>query len=62
MVFKDFKNKRYWILLPPSVLIGVILIIYLPQELKPFSILTPLPFWLVYYLWNPFNKSRNEEN
>jgi hypothetical protein len=60
-LFKNFKNKRYWILLLPSLLIGVTLISYLPQELKPFGILTVLPFWLVYYFCTHFNKRRNEE-
>jgi hypothetical protein len=61
-MLKDIKNKRNWILMPPFLIIGVILIICLPQELKPFSILTALPFWLVYYLWIRFSENRNEEN
>jgi hypothetical protein len=61
-MFKGFRNRRYWILLPPFLIIGIILIIFLPQELKPFSILTALPFRFVYYLWNHFSGNRNEES
>jgi hypothetical protein len=39
-MLKDFKNKRYWILLPIFLIIGMILIIYLPHNFKPLAILT----------------------
>jgi hypothetical protein len=55
-MLKDFKNKRYWILLPLFLIIGMILIIYLPHNFKPLAILTALVFWGVYYVWNYFAK------
>ncbi len=57
-MFKEFKDKRYWILLLPFLFIGIILLIYLPQNLKPFTILLGLVFWVVFYSWNYFSEIR----
>ncbi|MBM7602747.1 sterol desaturase/sphingolipid hydroxylase (fatty acid hydroxylase superfamily) [Metabacillus crassostreae] len=64
-MFKELKDKRYWILLLPFLMIGILLLIYLPQNLKPFSILLGLLFWIVYYIWihlsiNKDVRGRNE--
>lgn len=60
-MFKDFKNKRYWILLPPFLIIGISLIIYLPPNLKPIAILTALVFWIVYYTWDYLSRNKDDE-
>jgi hypothetical protein len=60
-MFKEFKNKRYWLLLPPFLIIGIILVIYLAQILKPLAILTALAFWIVYYSWDYLSKNIGDE-
>ncbi len=51
-------NKKYWILMPPFLLIGLLLVIYLPQNLKPLAILTALVFWCVYYIWTYIERNK----
>ncbi|ARK32619.1 hypothetical protein [Halalkalibacter krulwichiae] len=52
-MWKDFKNKRYWLLMPPFIVIGLLLIMYLPQTYKQFVALVGIPlFWILYALWN----------
>ncbi len=45
-----FRNKKYWRLLPPFLVIAIILAIWLPPKLKPIAVLVILVFWAVYYL------------
>ncbi|MFD2655199.1 hypothetical protein [Gracilibacillus thailandensis] len=58
-MFKDFKNKRYWILMPPFLITSIILAIYLPPKLKPLALLSVIVFWIVYYVWNYFGKKKS---
>ncbi|WP_080844845.1 hypothetical protein [Cytobacillus gottheilii] len=51
-MFKTKKSKRYWLLMPPFLIVGILLVIFLPQHLKPIGTLIGLPFWIVYYTWN----------
>lgn len=54
-----YKNKKYWILMPPFLLLAVLLILYLPTDLKPYSIISVLIFWVTYYIWNYADKKQN---
>ncbi|WP_078546786.1 hypothetical protein [Bacillus alkalitelluris] len=58
-MFKEFKDKRYWILLLPFLIIGILLILYLPQNFKPFTILLALVFWIAYYTWIYLSKNND---
>jgi hypothetical protein len=55
--------KKYFILLPLFILIGILLIIYLPprQNQYPILIVFILIFWAVYYFWVYIDKKRNKE-
>ncbi|WP_368901641.1 hypothetical protein [Oceanobacillus oncorhynchi] len=60
-----FKNKRYWILMPPSLLISISLIIFIPENkgiLYAFVVIAL--FWIVYYTWTYYVKknSRNKSD
>ncbi len=55
-----FKNKKYWILMPPFLLIAVLLILYLPNDLKPYSIISVMIFWVTYYIWTYDDKKQNK--
>jgi len=46
-----FKNKKYWILMPPFLILGIVLITSLPKKYLPYSFLVALTFWGFYYLW-----------
>ncbi|MBM6619588.1 hypothetical protein [Bacillus suaedaesalsae] len=48
--------KKYLILLPPFLFIGILSIILLPVGEKHNSLLLALLFWVVYYLWIHFEK------
>ncbi len=54
-----FRNKKYWRLLPPFLVISIILAIWLPPKLKPIAVFVILVFWAVYYLWVHFEKTNN---
>lgn len=41
--------KKYFILMPPALLIGLIFILYFHQSSLAF--LTIIVFWGIYYLW-----------
>lgn len=49
--------KIYFKLLLPFLLIGILLAIFLPVEYKYLSIIIPLFFWIIYFIW-----SKNKEN
>ncbi len=55
-----FKNKKYWILMPPFLLLAILLILFLPTDLKPYSIISVLIFWVTYYIWNYADKKQNK--
>jgi len=55
-----FKNKKYWILMPPFLLLAILLILFLPTDLKPYSIISVLIFWVTYYIWNYADKNQNK--
>nr|WP_304217145.1 hypothetical protein [Fredinandcohnia onubensis] len=53
--------KKYAILLPPFVLIGLLLLFYLPTGQKHFAILIALVFWTFYYTWVYIDKKRRKD-
>jgi len=55
-----YKNKKYWILMPPFLLLAILLILYLPTDLKPYSIISVLIFWITYYTWNYVDKTHTK--
>ncbi|ASF39092.1 hypothetical protein CEH05_08175 [Halobacillus halophilus] len=59
MFMNHFKNKRYWILMPPFLLMTVLLVIFLPIEYRWYSFLPIVVFWMVYYIWNYYSEKDN---
>lgn len=48
-----FKNKRFWTLLPPYFVLGVLLVSFTPAGYKFYSLLAMIiAFWGTYYSWN----------
>ena len=43
------KNKKYWILMPPFLILAIVLMIFLPENYRSYSFLVIILFWLVYY-------------
>lgn len=54
--------KKYAILLPPFLLIGIVSLIYLPSGQRQYAIGVPLVFWVVYYTWCYFDEKSNRDN
>ncbi|RPF55403.1 hypothetical protein EDC24_0274 [Aquisalibacillus elongatus] len=61
-MFKDFKNKRYWILMLPFLIIALLLFTFLPNNYRYFSFLLIIVFWVIYYSWNHFERKKNNPN
>lgn len=53
-------SKKYWILMPPFFLLGLLLFLLLPVEKRAFIFLVPLIFWTVYY-WME-HRGRKQKN
>jgi len=56
-----FKNKKYWILMPPFLILTMALFIYLPQDYKPYSFLAIITFWSIYHSWNYIEKKNHSK-
>ena len=59
MLMNHFKNKRYWILMPPFLLLTVLLVVFLPIEYRWYSSLPIIVFWMVYYIWNYYSEKES---
>lgn len=57
-----YRDKKYWILVLPFLVIAVILAFTLPQTLRPLAVLVVLVFWVVYYIWDYFEKKSNKKS
>jgi len=53
-------SKKYWLLMPPFFLCGLLLFVVLPVEKIPFIFGVPLIFWAVYYGWG--KRDRKNKN
>ena len=49
------------LLTPPSLLIGVLLITYLPPAQKHYGILFSLVFWVAYYTWIAIEEKKKKD-
>ena len=56
-----FNNKKYWILMPPFLIVAMALFIYLPQDYKPYSFFAIFAFWIIYHFWNYIEKKSNQK-
>lgn len=43
--------KKYFILSLPVIVIGILLFYFLPANQRPYILLVPMAFWLIYYTW-----------
>lgn len=55
-------KKKYFILLIPAILVFAFLLYYLPTGSKQYSIIVPLVFWIVYYIWVGIEKKTSSSN
>ena len=62
--FKTFKNKRYWILLPPFVIAMFLLYNFVPNKYGLIlGLILVATFWSVYHIWNFYSdKKSNPDN
>ncbi|KHE66876.1 hypothetical protein, partial [Halobacillus sp. BBL2006] len=56
-----FKDKRFWMLIPPFFITFLLLFILLPYEYKFYSFVVLLVFWMVYYTWNHLTEKRKKK-
>lgn len=63
LAIKHFKNKRYWILMPPFLIITLLLFFSLPENYKFNSFLVLIAFWITYHTWDYYsNKKQSYQN
>ncbi len=58
---KYWLDKRYWILLPIFLVIGLLLFVYVPAEHRKLILLVPLAFWPIYYTWRHLDRVRQSK-
>lgn len=55
---KHFKNKWYWLLMPPFFVAAVLTLLLLPEGQGHYAFLIIFIFWIVYYTVNHFSKKK----
>ncbi|MED4401778.1 hypothetical protein [Metabacillus fastidiosus] len=53
--------KNYWFFMVPSFIIAFILIYTLDKQYKPYVLLIPLLFWIIYYIWVGLQKKKQQK-
>jgi hypothetical protein len=53
--------KKYLIVMLPTFIIGLFLLYYLPEKLKPYSLLLFIVMWTFYHGWIYIEKRTNEK-
>ncbi|UTE78539.1 hypothetical protein [Rossellomorea sp. KS-H15a] len=56
-----YKNKRYWILMPPFLLTTLGLFFILPEDKWGYPFVVVIAFWITYYAWNDYTLKKSEE-
>lgn len=62
--FKTLKDKRYWMFLPPFMIVLVSLYIFIGNNFKVFLIFGWIDialFWTTFYIWKFFSDKKNRE-
>ncbi len=67
--FSTFKDKRYWILLIPAIIILILFVVFIPDYIleKPYvslilTLIFPTLFWSIYHIWKYFGYSKKMNN
>lgn len=50
--------KKYFILLIPTLVIGLLLLFYLPVSQRFYALIVPMVFWVIYHIWCLVDRSR----
>lgn len=51
-------KKKYFILMPPFLILGLSLLYFLPSNNLFYALLTVAGFWIVYYVWLYYEKEK----
>ncbi|MBD8006227.1 hypothetical protein [Bacillus norwichensis] len=54
-------KKKYFILFPPFLMLGIVLIIVLPEHRTFYAFLAIPVFWITYYYWIFIEKKKRKE-
>ncbi|SFM18445.1 hypothetical protein [Salibacterium qingdaonense] len=57
-----FKNKRYWILMPPFFIIAVFFLLFLPSEYSDYALIPVIVYFITFTIWNYSAKTKNENS
>lgn len=55
-------DKTYWLMMPPFFILGVILIVVLPENKIHYVFLEIILFWVAYYLVKHIQKKKNDSD
>jgi hypothetical protein len=51
-------KKKYFILMPPMLIIGIFLLYFFPANQRPYVLTIPIVFWIFYYIWINFERKQ----
>ncbi|MEZ2715056.1 hypothetical protein [Niallia circulans] len=54
-------DKKYWLIMPSFLIIGIVLILFLPPEKSYIPLSFPIVFWCIYYVWKHCEKDRERK-
>ena len=54
-------KKKYFIVMPPGIIIGIFLLFYLPERDRTYVGLIPIIFWIIYYSWIYIEKRKKRD-
>ncbi|WP_142255350.1 hypothetical protein [Bacillus sinesaloumensis] len=55
------RRKRYWILMPPFLLVMLLLFYIIPNPYKGLATIVPLVFWVVLWIWNYIGNEKQKQ-
>jgi len=54
-------KSKFFILLTPTIIIGIFLIYYLPRDQKYLALIVPIIFRMIYYTWILIDRKKEEK-
>jgi len=58
---RKVHKRKFFILLTPTIIIGIFLIYYLPRDQKYLALIVPIIFRMIYYTWILIDRKKEEK-
>ncbi|MGY4690954.1 hypothetical protein [Salibacterium sp. K-3] len=60
-MMKHFKNKRYWILMPPFFIVTASILLFLPGKYSDYAMVTIIAYSMTLTIWNYAAKRKEQK-